>query len=52
MRLNKAKDMEAETLAGKIIVGEFVDTEKAELTNEWTDLKRRLMEESECHKLI
>ncbi|UCF92917.1 MAG: 2-oxoacid:ferredoxin oxidoreductase subunit beta [Desulfobacterales bacterium] len=52
VRIDKARAMEAEALAGKIIVGEWVDIAKAELTQEWTELRRKLREESECHKLI
>jgi 2-oxoglutarate ferredoxin oxidoreductase subunit beta len=46
IRVNKAKEMPAEELEGKIIVGEFVDTQKAELTEEWERLKCALMEEA------
>ena len=44
IRVNKAKEMPAEELEGKIIVGEFVDIDKAELTEEWERLKCALME--------
>jgi len=46
IRINKAKDMASEELEGKIIIGEFVDTEKAELIEEWDRLKYVLMEET------
>ena len=46
IRVNKAKEMSAEELEGKIIVGEFVDIEKEELTEEWERLKCALMEEA------
>ncbi|UCF82565.1 MAG: 2-oxoacid:ferredoxin oxidoreductase subunit beta [Desulfobacteraceae bacterium] len=46
IRVNKAKEMPAEELEGKIIVGEFIDTEKEELTEEWERLKCALMEEA------
>jgi 2-oxoglutarate ferredoxin oxidoreductase subunit beta len=44
IKVNKAKDLSPEELEGKIVIGEFVDTEKAELTEEWERLKRVLME--------
>jgi 2-oxoglutarate/2-oxoacid ferredoxin oxidoreductase subunit beta len=44
VRLEKAKTMSAEQLAGKITVGEFVDIEKPELTEGLAEIKRRLME--------
>ena len=46
IRVNKAKEMSAEELEGKIIVGEFVDIEKEELTEEWERLKCALTEEA------
>jgi len=46
IRINKAKDMASEELEGKIIIGEFVDIEKAELIEEWDRLKYVLMEET------
>ncbi|MFH1241087.1 MAG: thiamine pyrophosphate-dependent enzyme [Pseudomonadota bacterium] len=46
VRVNRAKEMAAEELEGKIIVGEFVDLEKAELSEEWQRLRAGLMEES------
>ena len=46
VRMNKAKEMPAQELEGKIIVGEFVDIEKEELTEEWERLKCALMEEA------
>lgn len=46
IRINKAKDMPSEELEGKIIIGEFVDIEKAELIEEWDRLKCVLMEET------
>jgi len=45
IRIEKATDQDADALAGKIVVGEFVDVEKAELSAEWTRLKRSLMED-------
>jgi len=46
IKVNKAKDLSPEELEGKIVIGEFVDTEKAELTEEWERLKCALMEEA------
>ncbi len=46
IRVNKAKDMASEELEGKIVIGEFVDIEKAELIEEWDRLKCVLMEET------
>ena len=46
VRMNKAKEMPTQELEGKIIVGEFVDIEKEELTEEWERLKCALMEEA------
>ena len=46
IRIIKAKDMDAAELHGKIVVGEFVDIEKAELATEWTELKQKLTEPS------
>ena len=46
IKVNKAKDLSPEELEGKIVIGEFVDTEKAELTEEWERLKFALMGES------
>ena len=45
IRVDKAKETAPEELEGKIIVGEFVDVEKAELSEEWERLKCALMEE-------
>jgi 2-oxoglutarate ferredoxin oxidoreductase subunit beta len=44
VRLDKAKTMSAEQLAGKITVGEFIDIEKPELTEGLAEIKRRLRE--------
>ena len=46
IKVNKAKDLSPEELEDKIVIGEFVDTEKAELTEEWERLKCALMEEA------
>jgi 2-oxoglutarate ferredoxin oxidoreductase subunit beta len=44
VRISKAKKMDAAELKSKIVVGEFVDIEKAELTAEWAELKSKLRE--------
>lgn len=44
VRINKAQSMQSEELAGKIVVGEFVDIEKEELSAQWTALKGDMME--------
>ena len=46
IKVNKAKDLSPEEVEGKIVVGEFVDTEKAELTEEWEHLKFTLTEDA------
>ncbi len=42
VRIGKAQKMDAAELKSKIVVGEFVDTEKAELTTELAEVKNRL----------
>lgn len=44
VRVDKAKALDAEELKDKIIVGEFVDTDKPELSAQWSQLKSRVME--------
>ncbi len=44
IRVDKAKGMDPEALEGKIVVGEFVDTVKPELSAEWNRLRRNVME--------
>jgi 2-oxoglutarate ferredoxin oxidoreductase subunit beta len=44
VRVNKAEKMTLEELDGKIVVGEFVNIEKAELSKQWTALKCDMME--------
>lgn len=44
IRIQKAKDLDKEALKGRIVVGEFVDVDKAELTSEWARLKQEVME--------
>ncbi|UCH22060.1 MAG: 2-oxoglutarate synthase [Deltaproteobacteria bacterium] len=45
VRINKAREMGAEELQGKFIVGEFTDLEKAELSEQWVRLRCEMMEE-------
>jgi hypothetical protein len=42
VRINKTKKMDAAELKSKIVVGEFIDTEKAELTTEMAGVKKKL----------
>jgi 2-oxoglutarate ferredoxin oxidoreductase subunit beta len=42
VRISKTKKMDAAELQSKIVVGEFVDTEKAELTTELAQVKNKL----------
>jgi 2-oxoglutarate ferredoxin oxidoreductase subunit beta len=42
VRLSKAKKMDSAELISKIVVGEFVDIEKAELTSELAELRKML----------
>ena len=44
--IDKAKTLDEEGLKGKIVVGEFVNVEKPELSSEWDRLKREMMEDS------
>jgi 2-oxoglutarate ferredoxin oxidoreductase subunit beta len=45
IRINKAQKMDAAALEAKIIVGEFVDREKAELSEQWLQLQCEMMED-------
>jgi 2-oxoglutarate ferredoxin oxidoreductase subunit beta len=45
IRINKAQKMDPAELPGKIIVGEFIDREKAELSEQWLELHGELMED-------
>ena len=45
IRINKAQKMDAAALEGKIIVGEFIDREKAELSEQWLELHGEMMED-------
>ena len=50
IRINKAAEMNEADLQGKIIVGEFADKEKVELSSQWLELSKHMMEEEEsCH---
>jgi hypothetical protein len=42
VRISKTKKMDAAELKSKIVVGEFVDIEKAELTAELAKVKKKL----------
>jgi 2-oxoglutarate ferredoxin oxidoreductase subunit beta len=44
VRVEKAEKMDRESLQGKIVVGEFADEEKAELSAEWSGLKSKMLE--------
>ena len=45
IRLTKAREMDPAQLAGKIIVGEFSDLEKAELSEQWVRLRCEMTED-------
>jgi 2-oxoglutarate ferredoxin oxidoreductase subunit beta len=45
IRINKAREMDEAELQGKIIVGEFIDREKAELSEQWVQLRCEMMED-------
>jgi 2-oxoglutarate ferredoxin oxidoreductase subunit beta len=45
IRIDKAQEMDEAALRDKIIVGEFVDREKAELSEQWLQLQCELMED-------
>jgi 2-oxoglutarate ferredoxin oxidoreductase subunit beta len=46
IRLAKARDMDEAQLQGKIIVGEFSDREKAELSEQWVRLRCKMTEDN------
>jgi 2-oxoglutarate ferredoxin oxidoreductase subunit beta len=46
---SKASGLSREELAGRIVIGEFVDIEKPELSSQWTDLKHQMGQEAQCH---
>jgi len=49
IRVDKAAGMSEQERQGKIIIGEFVDTEKVELSSQWVELSKQMMEEESCH---
>ena len=49
VRINKASQMDVAELEHKIIVGEFVDIEKRELSSQWAQLKGLMAQEDTCH---
>jgi 2-oxoglutarate ferredoxin oxidoreductase subunit beta len=46
---SKASGLSREELAGRIVIGEFVDIEKPELSSQWTDLKHQMGQDTRCH---
>ena len=44
IKIEKTGDLDEETLAGKIVVGEYADKDKAEFISEWDRIKREVME--------
>jgi 2-oxoglutarate ferredoxin oxidoreductase subunit beta len=44
VRINKAREMDEDQLLGKIVVGEFVDREKPELSEQWVQLQCEMTE--------
>jgi 2-oxoglutarate ferredoxin oxidoreductase subunit beta len=51
IRIDKASGMSEEELEGKIIIGEFADKEKVELSSQWIELSKQMMQEEgeSCH---
>jgi 2-oxoglutarate/2-oxoacid ferredoxin oxidoreductase subunit beta len=49
VRIQKASQMDAAELEHKIVVGEFVDIEKRELSSQWAELKALVAQEEPCH---
>ena len=51
IRIDKASRMSEEELEGKIIIGEFADKEKVELSSQWMELSKQMMQEEgeSCH---
>jgi 2-oxoglutarate ferredoxin oxidoreductase subunit beta len=49
IRFSKATGLSREQLAGRIVIGEFVDMEKPELSSQWVDLKHQMGQEAQCH---
>jgi len=52
VRIQKASQMDAAELEHKIVVGEFVDIEKRELSSQWAELKALVAQEDTCHSRI
>jgi 2-oxoglutarate ferredoxin oxidoreductase subunit beta len=44
LKITNTKDLTDDDLAGKILVGEFADSEKPELTAQWHELHRKIKE--------
>lgn len=44
IRINKTQEMDEAALQDKIVVGEFIDREKAELSEQWLQLQCEMME--------
>jgi len=49
VRIQKASEMDAAELEHKIVIGEFVDIEKRELSSQWAELKALVAQEAPCH---
>ena len=49
---NKASGLSREELAGRIVIGEFVDIEKPELSSQWMALKHQMGQEAQCHNKL
>ncbi len=51
IRIDKASEKSEEELEGKIIIGEFADKEKVELSSQWMELSKQMMQEEgeSCH---
>jgi len=52
IRIDKAAQMSEAELGGKIVVGEFADKEKVELSSQWRELSKHMMQEEAeetCH---
>ena len=50
VRIDKAAKMSEAERQGKIIIGEFADADKVELSSQWMELSKQMMKEEEtCH---
>jgi len=47
--ISQASGLSGEELAGRIVIGEFVDIEKPELSSQWTALMHQAGQETSCH---